>query len=225
MNPGTGQPRWELDNETEPAAEREPVPGAGTAELAEPALLREPVPGTGAWEPEPGPEPVTGNREPGTGPAPGTGHREPGTGADAGTGPAEPGTRTRPLPAGPVRWERNRAAENAWDGFRNWARRNAAEQKKHGGFWNWLWEWVTEKNPDSAREVIEYGSSLEWMQPYMTGWIRVICKWENWIYNRTFGVLFVTLFNVLSDIFARQSRLAAAGLIAVIAYIIYLAHH
>jgi hypothetical protein len=220
---GTSLPGWKLptarepdDDEMEPGTTAGPIPGTGTTE---PRRLPELVPGTGSREPGTGPgEP---DRSPGL--VPGTGEPEPAP--TPGTASAEPGTGTRKLPVGPVPRERISLAEDLWLEFRRWFRRAMAEQEKHGGIGHWALTWISEGQPESPRQVSAHADSRQWLQPYMTGWVRWAAEWENVLYLRFIGIPVVAVLNKLSDIFARQSRLAVAVLIGVIALLIYMAHH
>jgi hypothetical protein len=230
MSYGNQARQWELEAEpelepdAEPAPWPEPVPGnQGT----EPAPTREPVPGTTAREPG------TGNRAAGTGqpqtawfpgvPVPGDTELVPG--GQPGTAGREPGPPSGAVPGDLVPRERISLGEDLWLEFRRWFRRAMAEQEKHGGIGHWVLAWIYEGQPESPRQVSAYADSRQWLQPYMTDWIRWVAEWENVLYLRFIGIPVVAVLNKLSDIFARQSRLAVAVLTGIIALVIYLAHH
>lgn len=230
MRYGNQARQWELEAEPEPEVD------------AEPTSWREPVPGNQGPEPVPAPEPVPGtrNREPGTATRePGT--REPRTawfpgaavpgdaelvpGGQPGTAGREPGTPSGTVPRDLVPRERISLAEDLWLEFRRWFRRTMAEQEKHGGIGHWALAWIYEGQPESPQQISAHADSRQWLQPYMTGWVRKAAEWENVLYLRLIAIPAVAVLNKLSDIFARQSRLAVAVLIGVIALLIYMAHH
>jgi len=166
----------ELVPAPEPATRPEPVP------VAEPAPASEPVP---APEPATRPEPVLAP-EPEPGVLGGTVIRP--TAAVLGTGGRrhEPGPGTGAPHGGqlgfgvPLRRARRSTLAGTWARARY--RRFAAEQRKHRSFWHLIGSKIVDTHTETLRQTNAYAWSLAWLKPYMTGWVRTFCKWENIIF-------------------------------------------
>src|SRR5712691_2868715 len=172
MSHGNQARQWELELEPD----------------AEPASWPEPVPGTIDREPGTGNQAAgTANREPGTRPpqaawfpgAPVPGDTELVPGGQPGTAGREPGPPSGAVPRDLVPRERISLAEDLWLESRRWFRRAMAEQEKHGGIGHWVLAWIYEGQPESPRQISAYADSRQWLQPYMTDWIRWVAEWEN----------------------------------------------
>lgn len=189
-------------------------------------------------DPPPGQPPIPAGRDrfPGTPPEPfpGAGASFPGTlpGGAAGTVPA--GQRAQPgaalagtvVPAIKRPGHRISTAAHVLLSVREWAARMLASQKNHRGFWRWLWYQFAEKPPESLCEVGGYLGSRQWLENYMTGWLRAFCEWENIAWLTLVAIPFTAVLGTLLKVVQRQSRFWATVLLLCAALIIWLlAHH
>ena len=121
-----------------------------------------------AWEPEP--EPAWEQAEPAWEPEP-----EPAS--------PEPGPEPEPGPGGPVPVDpparRISTAEHLMLSFLGWAARTADSQRKHRTFWHWVWDGFWNGQPESLGQHRAHIKSRDWLEDYMTGWLRILVEWEN----------------------------------------------
>lgn len=195
-----------------------------------PAPAPEPVPGTS------GPEPAgtveghpDGSREPagnqhrepvpGLAPVPGSGLLVPGTGE--GNQPAG----TLMVPAGLVPGNRISAAKQLGLAAREHARRAAESQRRQRTFWHWFWKWLYEEHSESVKEHRAYLLKREWLEDYMTGWVRWVIEWENVAYGVIVARTVKVFCKFLIGVTERQSRALAAAAIFAVAFIVWLATH
>lgn len=130
-----------------------------------------------AWEPEPEPawgqepEPAWGQAEP----AP----PEPGPEPEPGPGGPVPGTGRELVPVEDLPARRISTAEHLLLAFLGWYARTADSQRKHRSFWHWLWDGVWNGRPESLGQHRAHIKSRDWLEDYLTGWLRILVEWEN----------------------------------------------
>lgn len=117
-------------------------------------------------------------------------------------------------------------AEHLLLSLRDWAGRTLASQKKHESFWRWLWCQFWEKPPDSLAGLGRHLRSRQWLEVYMTGWLRAFCEWENIAWGVLIAGPVTAVFSTLIKVAQRQSRSWVAFVIAAAAFTIWtMTHH
>jgi hypothetical protein len=199
MTTDNSQLAFELPD-LDPELQQVPVPGNAEPGRASGAGL---VPGS----PEPAVEPAT-EPVPGSGLVPGSPEPAQGRFPELVPGSVDgtSGTMAGPVPVIAVPEDRISFPHHLWLSLLDRAREAAEHQKRHRTFWHWLWNCFWNTSPETLADHRKYLQSRQWLEDYMTGYVRWVIEWENVLY----GVLVARTVKVVCQTIdrnvQRQSR-------------------